>query len=435
MIGRAGRRGRHVGRRRGDAPAHRGDAAPRRRGRRLADLLLPRRRTLTTALVLSATTVSILSAAGASAFWTATGLGTGSSTSSTTVAVALSAGSVTGNLYPGGTATVRATASNANTATVAIQAVALDTTQGTGGFTVDAGHPGCAASNFGFTSQSNAGAGWSIPAKSGSTNGTATIDLPNAVLLSSSAPDACQGASVTVFVKAIVPSYAALVTTTAGLLSYWRLGDASGTAITDSFGSNPGVWSNGPAFGTAGAITGDPNTATNFDGVDDYGTVSRQISDDFTIEYWFKSTQGIGTDTRWYNGAGMVDAETAGITNDFGTALRSDGVVAAGIGNAGGAGVADVTFVSTRSGLNDNAWHQVVLTRIRSSGIAVLYVDGVQQVQATGNTNPLTATANLAFGRIQAGGKYFAGSLDDISVYSSALPASTVLDHFKAGRP
>ena len=61
--------------------------------------------------------------------------------------------------------------------------------------------------------------------------------------------------------------------------------------LADSWGTNNGDYLNGPTLGVAGAITGDSNTAATFDGSNDYATVARQISDDFSIEFWFKSTR------------------------------------------------------------------------------------------------------------------------------------------------
>ena len=47
--------------------------------------------------------------------------------------------------------------------------------------------------------------------------------------------------------------------------------------LADSKGTNNGDYVGGPTLGNAGAIAGDPNTAAQFDGVNDYGTVARQI--------------------------------------------------------------------------------------------------------------------------------------------------------------
>ena len=61
-----------------------------------------------------------------------------------------------------------------------------------------------------------------------------------------------------------------------------------------------------------------------------------------TIEYWVKTTQTSLTGSQWYNGSGIVDAEVAGGTSDFGTSLLN-GKLAFGIGNP------DITLQSTTS--------------------------------------------------------------------------------------
>ncbi|HUG85298.1 MAG TPA: LamG domain-containing protein, partial [Euzebya sp.] len=199
------------------------------------------------------------------------------------------------------------------------------------------------------------------------------------------------------------------------------------TAVIDSQGTNHGTYS-GPTLGVAGALSSDPDTAVQFDGSNDYATVARQIADDFSIEFWFKSTQGIGTDPGWTQGAGLVDANVSGTNNDFGVSLRADGRVVAGVGGGGG----DTSVVSSSSGHNDGDWHHVVFTRTRSTGAFILYVDGVDVGTATNNTAALTASPTLVFGRAAAGGNFYAGSLDEIAIYDTVMAPATVAAHYSA---
>ncbi len=198
--------------------------------------------------------------------------------------------------------------------------------------------------------------------------------------------------------------------------------------LADAKGTNDGAYSNDPTLGVVGAIAGDSDTAAQFDGVSDYATVTRQVADVLSVEFWFKSTAGIGTGSTWSQGAGMVDAAVAGTANDFGVALRSDGRVVAGVGNP------DTSIVSTLGGYNNGAWHHVVFTRAKASGQLRLYVDGVAAGTATGNLLSLTGAANLSFGRIQSGSNYFAGSLDEVGVYTTVLSDASVAAHNAAGR-
>ena len=75
----------------------------------------------------------------------------------------------------------------------------LDITQGASGFGVDAAHAAasCGTGSLSFTTQTNAGAGWTIPA-----HGSLPITLANALSMNINAVNACQGASFTVYLKA-----------------------------------------------------------------------------------------------------------------------------------------------------------------------------------------------------------------------------------------
>lgn len=197
--------------------------------------------------------------------------------------------------------------------------------------------------------------------------------------------------------------------------------------MADSAGTNHGRYLGGVQTGQTGAILGDADTAALFDGTNDFGTVTRQIQDDFSIELWFRSTQGIGTGAQWWSGAGLVDGDVAGAANDFGISLRSDGRVVAGVGTP------DVSVVSSTGGFNNGAWHHVVFTRARTSGALTLYVDGVAVGTATGSTLSLTTPSVINFGRIQSGTNHLAGSLDEVAVYSTVLSGATVAAHHAAG--
>lgn len=144
--------------------------------------------------------VGIGGAAGAT--WSASGSGAGSGATGTVVAVALSPGTPAGDLHPGGQADVVLTVSNPNASTVRIGSLALDSSQGTGGFAVDAGHSGCAVTALSFATQTNGGAGWTIPAKVGGVDGSLSVTLTDALALDVGAANACQGAQATVFLAA-----------------------------------------------------------------------------------------------------------------------------------------------------------------------------------------------------------------------------------------
>ena len=159
-----------------------------------------RRRLLKIGLPLTVAMVVIVAVA--FGFFTSTGTGSGSgSAQSSAQAVTIASGTPSSPLYPGGTGSVAVEISNPNNFRVKINSLVLDTSQGTNGFDVDAVHSSCDTSVLGFTTQDNSSAGWFVPAKVGLTNGSLSLDLPNAISMGSSAANACQGASFTVYLK------------------------------------------------------------------------------------------------------------------------------------------------------------------------------------------------------------------------------------------
>jgi hypothetical protein len=234
------------------------------------------------------------------------------------------------------------------------------------------------------------------------------------------------------------------VKATPGVYSYWRLGEAlASSAMVDDIlairspdtvatrnNGAYGTYGTSPTMGVAGAIAGDLNTAVTFDGQWwAYATAPRQLGGDFSFEFWFKSTQDFsnGSDcTNWWQGAGLIDADQWGPADDFGISLCS-GKVIAGVG-----GNPDVSIVTSGT-YNNGAWHQVVFTRTQSSGAMALYVDGVVAGTATGSVNDLNAQSTLHFGQSARGDNYFAGSLDEVSLYNTVLSGATVTGHYQLG--
>jgi hypothetical protein len=143
-----------------------------------------------------------LCAATALAYWTVIGAGSASGPVSAVSSLTLSAGTPSSQLYPGASADVALVVSNPNAFTVHISSLTLETAQGSGGFGVDAAHSGCELSALSFTTATNDGSGWTVPAKVGSVEGSLAIDLSGAISMSTSALSACQGASFSIFLKA-----------------------------------------------------------------------------------------------------------------------------------------------------------------------------------------------------------------------------------------
>jgi hypothetical protein len=147
--------------------------------------------------------LAVLGLGGAAlAHWSAAGTGSGSARTGTATAVTLTPGTPSRTLFPGGRGDVTLVVTNPNTIVVSIGALSLDATQGSDGFSVDAGHAGCAVSSLTYTTQTNGGAGWTVPAAAGGADGTLAVTLPVALAMSDDAANACQGADFAIYLKA-----------------------------------------------------------------------------------------------------------------------------------------------------------------------------------------------------------------------------------------
>ncbi len=212
----------------------------------------------------------------------------------------------------------------------------------------------------------------------------------------------------------------------AGSIAKYRLdGDATDYGGTGYDGTLTSVTSTTNRFGTAG-------TALSFVAGVSSGALPAGLvtatQNDFSFGFWFRSAMVAATGLHWYNGNSLVDAEVCGGVNDWGTALIDGGKVAFGLGSS------DLTIKSTASGYNNNAWHFVTVTRNRTSGSVILYVDGAQVSSATTvNTAMLNSPTFIGLGRnpCVASGVY-TGSLDDLIVYNRVLTPAEVSNIYVA---
>lgn len=158
-----------------------------------------------------------------------------------------------------------------------------------------------------------------------------------------------------------------------------------------------------------------------FNGTDQSTSITRPVQDDFTLSAWFKTSSNAGVLGSSWTGLGIIDGETPNIVNDYGVTM-AQGRLMFGVGNP------EITITSPRA-YNDNNWHQVVCTRVKSTGALVMYVDGVQVATGTGNTNSLTSTTVLKIGRSDVN-RFFPGSISAIHIYNTTLTANDVQQNY-----
>jgi hypothetical protein len=215
---------------------------------------------------------------------------------------------------------------------------------------------------------------------------------------------------------------------------YYRLSDTGTTAANvGTGGTATGTYNGTPTRRVSGALVGSTDTALRLNGTVDYLTVPRlaAISTNYSVEIWVKgsATSGGGPGTLWNDSAGLVDAGNAANNNDFGVNVDSTGRIVAGCGNA-----AASTIRSPAGALSDNQWHLVTFTRVKTTGVIALYVDGAMVAGATTcNTTNHTGSTTIWFGRSHESNLYLTADIDDPVIYAKTLSAAEVLDHYKLG--
>ena len=206
-------------------------------------------------------------------------------------------------------------------------------------------------------------------------------------------------------------------------------------AETTSYLGSGSSWTNIGSGGSTynATLQNSPVFSTNyggnffFNGTNQSTSISRgTIQDNFTLSAWFKTTSTSGFLTGAWTGMGIIDGEVPGVVNDFGLTM-AQGKLMFGVGGGGG-GAPDVTLTSPNT-YNDNNWHHVVCTRVKLTGAMVMYVDGVQVVTGTGNTNSLISPTELKIGRSNEN-RYFQGNISSINIYDNALTASQVQSNY-----
>ena len=183
----------------------------------------------------------------------------------------------------------------------------------------------------------------------------------------------------------------------------------------NGFNATQGTTSQRPIYVT-NAMAGEPvvrfNSANNTS-----LALNRPIQNDFTIVCVFQSTQGLNSGTLYYQGAGLVNAEVAGVVNDFGTCLFANGSICGGTGNP------DVA-INSSAGYNDGNPHVFSLERVQATGLISLYVDGSLVGTTTGGTQPLTSPGAVVLGAQQTALYYLSGDIAEVQLYTNALSSS-----------
>jgi hypothetical protein len=212
-------------------------------------------------------------------------------------------------------------------------------------------------------------------------------------------------------------------------------------ANTKSYVSGSTTWRDLSGNGNNATLVATGSTAvsasfnSNFGGIIQFNTGSsavllRPVQDDFSLCCWFRTNQVASASgfPQWYGGMGLVDCEVANVVDDFGTSIGAGKVL---FGTGRNTPSTDLTITSSLT-YNDNIWHHVVATRVRSTGTITLYVDAQQVATGTSGVQSLTSSTNMRIGAIQVNNNFFSGSIANVQIYNRALSAAEVAQNYNA---
>ncbi len=227
-------------------------------------------------------------------------------------------------------------------------------------------------------------------------------------------------------------TYASSITSTPGLVGYWRLdeqgsqADAEGMTAADATGLTAGVYHQGVNLGFPGALEGDSDSAIHLGSPDGYVSIPYATAlntPSFTFEGWVEFDRSQNWMVMGGNGAQLSD--TSGyLVESFLDGSSSSLALIIGDGSTTHA-LKGPDYVPGR-------WYYVAATYDGTT--ARFYVNGVLVSSGTfpyvpNSANPLLLGTNP----VVLGQGQLAGSVDDVAVYSTALSASTIQQHYQLG--
>lgn len=213
--------------------------------------------------------------------------------------------------------------------------------------------------------------------------------------------------------------------------AYYRLNETSGRTVNDFSGNGNGARYNnmGVTLQTATALTRDTSDkSVTLNG--SQGTITGSLAtsgpQNLTLEIWFKTTTTTGGKLIGFN-AGSATATTA----DRVLYMTNAGKIAFGIDTA------TVKTIQTPLSYNDGKWHMAVATL---SGLnASLYIDGALVTSGATTSAPTTASGFWVAGGVTFSGwpnqptsSFFAGSVDEIAIYTKSLTSAQIAADYGA---
>lgn len=220
----------------------------------------------------------------------------------------------------------------------------------------------------------------------------------------------------------------------------WRTDERTGRVATNATGGAAGAYGAGVVLGVPGGVATAPgSTAARFDGTSTgvlRSTAKEAGRSSYSVEAWIRTTTTRGGKVV---GFGTSNSTTGGTSGAYDRHVYMT--------NAGrlvfGAHTGSSPAVARSAGAyNDGRWHHVVATMDGSGAGMSLHVDG-QLVATNANTRSQPYEGYWGVGGDAIGGGwpeaptsgFFAGEVDEVSIYRYALTPAEALRHWATSTP
>ncbi|WP_329401831.1 LamG-like jellyroll fold domain-containing protein [Streptomyces melanogenes] len=226
--------------------------------------------------------------------------------------------------------------------------------------------------------------------------------------------------------------------------AYWRLGEAAGDGVAKDAvdlnqGKYNGIYHNVTTGGT-GVLAGSTQPAATFNGTSSYVEIPSApgaTPSYASVSLWFKTSQAGGV-LFYYGDKPLSDPDPVGTTthNTPAVYVGTDGKLHGCFASSPGC---NTTIVSAAA-VNDNKWHQAVLTGAATT--MSLYLDGISQGSKSGTINDwaqpyLTLGAGVntdGWPNMNAADPlgHFSGQLAEAAIYSEPLTQDVITAQYQA---
>ncbi|MEQ8209176.1 MAG: LamG domain-containing protein [Lacipirellulaceae bacterium] len=221
-------------------------------------------------------------------------------------------------------------------------------------------------------------------------------------------------------------------------VGHWRFDDGAGSIATDFINGNDGVWDGGTGNNVwaAGIIGGGSQTNDENGGNGQEHFTIPSLSQlngasGLTISIWFNQNVTDNNNST-YNALFMtrfMETSFGGGGENWGVALENNSAPRHIDWRVDGVSGGEFDLIS-----GDPGWHHVAFTWDGTIGQRAIFLDGTELERVSAQTGTIINGGSWDIGNDTCcGNREFTGTLDDLAVWDTALPASTITEIYFNG--